>query len=436
LHGAANEELRSAYEEIQSSNEELQSTCEELETTKEEVESTNEELTTVNEELRDRNRKLAAASSDLANVFASTEIPILIVDSDLLVRRFTPVAQRVIKIIPTDVGRPLGDLRLRVRLPNLEARTAAVIRDLSIGQVDVQDDQDQWWSLTIRPYITVDRKVDGAVLAFTDIDATKRYGQQAEERSENRRTLLLEAEAARTEAQAANVAKASFLANMSHDLRTPLNAISGYADLLSLLVHGPLTASQVKDIARIKRSARHLLSLINDILNFAKIEAGATDLRIDTVAVDSAVAALREMMYPLFRAKGLSFAYTANSSDLFVHADPEKLQQVLVNLATNASKFTPSGGVTIVCSRSDAIVRIDVVDTGIGIPADQTKRIFEPFIQVDRSLTSVNSDGVGLGLAISRDLARAMGGDLTVRSTLGEGSTFSLTLPRAELGGA
>lgn len=435
-HEVANEELRSAYEEIQSSNEELQSTCEELETTKEEVESTNEELTTVNEELRHWNRQLAAASADLANVFASTEIPIVIVDSKLLVRRFTPVAERVVKIIPTDVGRPLGDLRLRVRLPDLEARTAAVIRDLSVGQVDVQDDQNQWWSLTIRPYITVDRKVDGAVLAFTDIDAPKRYGEKAEATSENRRRLLLDAETARSEALAANVAKTSFLANMSHDLRTPLNAISGYADLLELLVHGPLTEDQRKDIARIKRSARHLLSLINDILNFAKVEAGAIDLRIDTVSVDTAIAALSEMMYPQFRAKGLSFAYTADSSDLFVRADPEKLQQILVNLATNAAKFTPAGGVTIGRSRLNAIIRIDVVDTGIGIPAEQTTRIFEPFIQVDRSLTSVNRDGVGLGLAISRDLARMMGGDLTVQSTPGEGSTFSLTLPRAELGGA
>jgi len=427
----ANEELRAANEEIQSNNEELQSTTEELETTKEEVQSTNEELTTVNEELRHRNRELAAASADLANVFASTQIPIVIVDGNLMVRRFTPVAERVITVIPTDVGRPLGDLRLRVGLPDLEARVAAAIGSLEFGQVDVQDDQERWWSLTIRPYLTVDRKVDGAVLVFTDIDVSKRYGQRAEETSEGRRMLLVEAEAARAEADAANLAKASFLANMSHDLRTPLNAISGYADLLELLVHGPLTTGQANDVARIRRSARYLLSLINDILNFARVEAGTSDLQIETLAVDDAVGSLEAMVYPQLHARGLSFEH--GDCHAFVRADREKLVQILLNLMTNAIKFTPSGGIAIRCRAADSIVIIEVVDTGAGIPADQLDRIFEPFIQVNRSLTSVDNDGVGLGLAISRDLARAMGGDLTVRSTLGHGSTFALALPRAEL---
>lgn len=425
----ANEELRAANEEIQSSNEELQSTTEELETTKEEVQSTNEELTTVNEELRHRNRELAAASADLSNVFASTQIPILIVSRDLLVRRFTPVTERVIKVISTDIGRPLGDLRLRIGLFDLEQRIANVISTLAFAQVDVQDDQDHWWSLTIRPYLTVDGRVDGAVLVFTDIDLTKRFGQDAEQTSESRRMLLVEAEGARAEALEANAAKTSFLANMSHDLRTPLNAIAGYADLLELLVHGPLTPSQEHDVARIKRSARHLLSLINDILNFAKIETGTMDLLLENVSVDGAIASLEAMVYPQLRSKGLSFEHA--DCGAFVRADPEKLQQVLLNLATNAIKFTPSGGVTIKCLDDEATVTIEIVDTGVGIPDDQLTRIFEPFIQVNRSLTNVSNDGVGLGLAISRNLARAMGGDLTVRSTLGQGSSFTLTLPRA-----
>lgn len=425
----ANEELRAANEEIQSSNEELQSTTEELETTKEEVQSTNEELTTVNEELRHRNRELAAASADLANVFASTQIPILIVNRDLLVRRFTPATERVIKVIPTDLGRPLGDLRLRVGLFDLEIRIAAVISTLAFAQMDVQDDQDRWWSLTIRPYLTVDGRVDGAVLVFTDIDLAKKHGQDAEQTSETRRKLLVEAEGARADAFEANRAKTSFLANMSHDLRTPLNAISGYADLLELLVHGPLTPSQEHDVARIKRSARHLLSLINDILNFAKIETGTADLFLETLAVDVEIASLEAMLYPQLRLKGLTLEHT--DCGAFIRADSEKLQQVLLNLATNAIKFTPSGGITIHCVDHESTVTIAISDTGIGIPADHLDRVFEPFIQVNRSLTNVSNDGVGLGLAISRNLARTMGGDLTVRSTLGQGSTFTLTMPRA-----
>lgn len=425
----ANEELRAANEELQSSLEELQSKSEELETTKEEVQSTNEELTTVNEELRHRNRELAAASADLANIFASTKIPILIVDGDLLVRRFTPVTDQVVKIIPTDIGRPLTDLRLRVRIPDLEARITTTLSTLVVAQLDVQDELGRWWSLAIRPYLTTDRKVDGAVLVFTDIDAIKRYGQEAEEASEQRRVELEHTEAARDAAHKANVAKTSFLTHLSHDLRTPLTAISGYADLLDLLVHGPLTSSQLQDVARIKRSANYLLSLINDILNFAKFDAGSTPLNIARVSVESTLSSLEVLLDPQLQAKGLTFEQDECST--YVMADAERLQEILQNIAGNAIKFTSSGGIRVRCRSTQSMVAIEVHDTGVGIPPDHIDRIFEPFVQVNRSLTNVANGGVGLGLAISRALARAMGGDITAHSVLGDGSTFELTLPRA-----
>ena len=425
---AANEELRAASEEVQSTNEELQSTNEELETTKEEVQSTNEELTTVNEELRHRNRELAAISGDLANVFTSTQIPIVIVDSRLSIRRFTPIADRVMKIITTDVGRPLGDVRLRFELDDLEAQVDRVISTLELSQRDVQDDQGRWWTLTIRPYLTVDRKIDGAVLVFTDVDAAKKFGEQAAETAENRRRLLIEAEEARAEAFSANMAKMNFLANMSHDLRTPLNAITGYADLMELRIHGPLTPEQEADLARVKRSARHLLSLINDILNYAKIESGKLDLQIAPLKVEETVTALEEIVFPQVRAKGLGFDLVPCEGSIL--ADREKLQQVLLNLVTNAIKFTMKGGIGIRCITADFTVSIAVSDTGIGIPADHIDRIFDPFIQISRSLTNVKHEGVGLGLSISRDLARAMGGDITVHSEVGQGSVFTVTLPR------
>ncbi len=425
---AANEELRAASEELQSSNEELQSTNEELETTKEEVQSTNEELTTVNEELRHRNGELAALSGDLANVFASTQIPIVIVDGDLSIRRFTPIADQVMRIIVGDVGRPLGDVKLRFDLADLEARVRAVFSTLELFQADVQDEHGRWWTLTIRPYLTVDRKVDGAVLVFTDIDASKKFGDQAAETSETRRKLLLETEDARAEATAANLAKMAFLANMSHDLRTPLNAIAGYTDLMELRIHGPLTPEQETDLARVKRSARHLLSLINDILNYAKIESGQLDLDIVPLPVEQVVTALEEIVFPQVHAKGLRL--DLDVCEATVLADREKLQQILLNLVTNAIKFTAAGSIGIRCSSTDSTVRIEVSDTGVGIPADQFERIFEPFLQVARSLTNVTHEGVGLGLSISRDLARAMGGDISVRSVVGQGSVFTVTLPR------
>ncbi|HEX3158618.1 MAG TPA: ATP-binding protein, partial [Gemmatimonadaceae bacterium] len=159
-------------------------------------------------------------------------------------------------------------------------------------------------------------------------------------------------------------------------------------------------------------------------------EAGSLDLRIGVVAVEGVITSIDEMLHLQVVAKELTF--THGDCAAFVRADPEKLLQVLLNLMTNAVKFTPSGGIVIRAHSTDTTVTIEVIDTGIGIPADQLDRIFEPFIQVSRSLTNVDHDGVGLGLSISRDLARSMGGDLTVLSTLGGGSTFALTLPRAE----
>jgi two-component system CheB/CheR fusion protein len=436
-HEAMNEELRAANEEVVSSNEELQSTNEELETTKEEIQATNEELSTVNEELRHRNRELSTLSSDLANVLAGTQIPIIIVGTDLRLRRMTPAASRVMKVIATDIGRPLGDIRLRVPLDDLEARITHTIETLDVYTENVRDEDGRWWELTIRPYQTADRRVDGAVLVFGDVDASTRRGDLMEQVSEARRALLASAESARANAdtariaaETANEAKSRFLTAMSHDLRTPLNAIAGYTDLLDLGIRGPVTSAQHADLIRIKRSSRHLLSLINDILNFAKLEAGHVDFRIEDVPVDALVAEVDEMMAPQFREKSITLERSESSS--FLRADPERVRQILVNLLTNALKFTPPGGrVCITCTTDDNTVAIEVSDTGIGIPKDSLERIFEPFVQVDRSLTSLDRDGVGLGLAISRDLARRMDGDLSVESVLGEGSRFLLRLPKA-----
>ena len=435
-HEATTEELRAASEEIQSSNEELQSTNEELETTKEEVQSTNEELTTLNEELRHRNRELAALSGDLSNVLASTTIPIVIVGADLRIRRFTPATERVMHVIGSDVGRPLGDIKLRVAIPDLEQQITDVVETLALFEQEVRDDDGHWWALTIRPYQTIDRRVEGVVLVFGDIDASKRYGERANEVAETRRQLLDVAEAgraiadeARTAAETANKAKSHFLASMSHDLRTPLNAITGYTELLELGLRGPITEAQHGDLDRIKRSSRYLLALINDILNFAKVEAGHLDVRVDDVPIGALVAELHELVTPQLRAQALQFVRA--ESDAIVRGDPEKIRQILLNLLSNALQFTAAGGrVGVDYGVRDDVVRIEVWDTGRGIAAEQLDRIFEPFVQIDRRLTTATPGGVGLGLAISRALARAMNGDLTVDSTLGKGSRFVLTLPR------
>jgi PAS domain S-box-containing protein len=239
------------------------------------------------------------------------------------------------------------------------------------------------------------------------------------------------ARVARREAEQANRAKADFLAVMSHELRTPLNAIAGYAELLLLELRGSLTEEQRDDIKRIQRSQHHLLALVNDVLNFAKLDAGRVEFDIEDVPVALVLEGLDMLVAPQMEQKQLRYDLEDCTPGLMVRADSEKLRQILLNLLSNAVKATPSGGsIGIRCAIEGDEIRISVADTGRGIPGDKLERIFQPFVQLDRRLSS-GHEGTGLGLAISRELARAMAGDLTVESTVGAGSKFTVSLPKA-----
>lgn len=241
----------------------------------------------------------------------------------------------------------------------------------------------------------------------------------------------MEAEEARARADEANRAKTEFLAVMSHELRTPLNAIAGYAELLEMGIHGSLNGAQLDAIARIQRSERHLLGLINDVLNFARIDAGHLDLEIGTASVHEVLGALEALVAPQLRARQLTYVYTPSAVDVEVTADVEKVRQILLNLLSNAIKFTePGGRIAVSCTTDSQVVRLHVTDSGIGIPTDKLDRIFEAFVQLHPGRTRTR-EGTGLGLAISRDLARAMHGEISIESTVGVGSTFTLTLPRS-----
>jgi PAS domain S-box-containing protein len=249
------------------------------------------------------------------------------------------------------------------------------------------------------------------------------------------RVRLLDAErVARAEAELANRAKMEFLAMMSHELRTPLNAIAGYAELLETGLRGPLSDIQLADVQAIHRNERHLLSLIEEVLTFAKIDAGRIRFDPEDVRVWAALASMADLIAPQMEQKQLQYHLEPCDRTLAVFADVEKLQQIVLNLLSNAVKFTPAGGRVRMSARlaADELVEIRVSDTGIGIPRDKLETIFEPFVQLDRTLTRT-ATGTGLGLAISRDLARAMNGDLVVTSDDGAGAEFVLTLPRGKL---
>ncbi|MDQ6633630.1 MAG: ATP-binding protein, partial [Gemmatimonadota bacterium] len=242
---------------------------------------------------------------------------------------------------------------------------------------------------------------------------------------ENERTL-------RAEAEEANMAKMQFLATMSHELRTPLNAIGGHVQLIELGILGPVTDRQAEALRRVRRAESHLLGLINDVLNFAKIEAGHVTFDLEPTTIGALFEEMDSLIAPQVAAKGLTYSRPTRCDDLRVVADLDKARQVLLNLLSNAVKFTnPGGSITVDCEGKARTVDIHVTDTGVGVASDALVSIFEPFVQVRPDYTATN-EGTGLGLAISRDLARAMNGDLSARSVTGEGSTFTLTLPVAD----
>jgi PAS domain S-box-containing protein len=300
------------------------------------------------------------------------------------------------------------------RLPDVLARWRGAIRLGHRFEMEftlrAADGTDRWFLTRVEPV----RGRDGEIVRW--------FGTN---------TDIQDLREARESARAASRAKSDFLATMSHELRTPLNAIGGYVELMEMELRGPITETQRRDLARIRASQQHLLGLISGVLDLSRIESGKVAYDLVDLAIDPLLRGLDALVAPQAAAKELVLEYPGAPSELTVIADHEKLRQVLLNLLSNAIRYTPPGGhVVMTAAAQDAdTVAITVSDNGPGIRVDRQSEIFEPFVQLDRSLTQTR-EGVGLGLAISRDLAHGMNGELTVESSLGAGASFTLVLPR------
>ena len=355
-----------------------------------------------------------------------TDYAIFALDSGGHIVSWNPGAQRLKgyqahEIIGKHFSTFYPDADKRAGKPEWELKVATEAGRVEDEGWRIRKDGTRFWANVV---ITALRDDDGRLVGFAKItrDLTERMESQQRAIDDARRLADVEA---------LSRAKSQFLASMSHELRTPLNAIGGYAELIEMGLGGSVTDQQREYLTRIRTSQQHLLRIINDLLNYSRIEAGKVTYDEELVALPSVMETVTAMVQPQMTAKGITLRAPPCPDAVVAVGDRLKIEQIVLNLLSNAIKFTPSGGtVTVSCGNGEDSVSLSVTDTGPGIPSERLEDIFEPFVQLGRSLSS-GHEGAGLGLAISRDLARAMNGDVTVQSASGKGATFTLRLPKA-----
>jgi two-component system, chemotaxis family, CheB/CheR fusion protein len=407
----AEEELRAINEEAMSVNEEFQTTNEELETSKEELQSLNEELTALNSQLQETLEQHKATANDLENILNSADTATLFLDEKLRIRFFTPAAKSLFSVIASDVGRPLADLAQHFANGHLLADCQSVIDKLGTVTREVETANGVTYTCRILPYRTKENRIEGVVVTFADVTIRK----QAEDAMS----------AAKLAAEGANLAKSRFLAAASHDLRQPLQTL--------VLLHGLLTTKlagqEELEIAKSCDEALKAMSgMLNTLLDINQLEAGV----VRPAIVDFPISDLLEKLKPeyAFHAQERGLDWRVVPCGLTVRSDPRLLEDMIRNLLSNAAKYTEKGGILLGCRRRGDKLRIEVWDTGLGIPEAQLRQIFQEFHQLDNPSRDLNR-GLGLGLAIVERLATLMGHTVDVRSWPGRGSVFSIDVPVA-----
>ena len=401
----AEEEIRAINEEAMSVSEEFQTTNEELETSREELQSLNEELTALNSQLQETLSQHQTIANDLENILNSADVATMFLDENLRIRFFTPAAKALFSVITSDVGRPLADLARHFADGHLLADARLVLANLVPVTREIEAENGGWYTCRILPYRTKDNRIEGVVITFADITARK----QSEDA----------VHAARLQAESANLGKSRFLAAASHDLRQPLQTLR----LLHGLLARQLKGAELQLVNRGEEAVTAMSGMLNSLLDINQLEAGVIQPKFVDFAIDDLLERMKTEFAYHMRAHRLEWRVLP--SRLAVRSDPRLLEQMLRNLLSNAVKYTRKGGVLLGCRRRGDNLRIEIWDTGLGIPAGQLRAIFQEFHQIDNPSREL-SQGLGLGLAIVQRLGDLLGHTVDVRSRPGSGSVFSI----------
>lgn len=393
-------------EDALSSGEEYQSANEELATSREELQALNDELTALNSQLHETLDRQRTTFNDLQNVLYSTDVATIFLDTSLNIRLFTPASKALFNVISGDIGRPLGDLRSLAADAALLSDAQAVLETFAPIEREIEGQSGMWYIRRVLPYRTQDDGVEGVVITFVDSSERRRTADALEE--------------ARRQAQLANLAKSRFLSAASHDLRQPLQTLALLQALLAKAVEGERAQ---KLVARIDETLGAMSGMLNTLLDINQIDAGTVHPEKTLFPINELLVRMRDEF--VYHAQAQQLGLRVVPCGLSVNSDPQLLEQMLRNLLSNAFKYTKSGKVLLGCRRRAGVLRIEIWDTGIGIPDGELQAVFEEYHQLDND-SRERSRGLGLGLSIVQRLGTLLGHQVRVSSHPGKGSAFAI----------